>query len=88
MSRSDDNAEPTPVFSRQVTNDTMVTDWEFYGFFKSPSALSEFIEEKIEPAGFGDDPYTWQSNEGKWQFKFVFNWTAEMLKQKHPPYTI
>ena len=90
--RPDDNSEPVPVFSRRVRHDWDVTDWEFVGFFKSPSALSEWFEEKLEPAPFLEvraHRLPWQTvGEPCFQFLFVYDWTADMLTRNHHPYTI
>lgn len=79
------DSELVPVFSRGVLSDCCVTDWEFYGFFKAPAMLQEWLEENISPTL---DEYTYQTKNGRYQFKFVFKWSEEMLTQNHPPYSI
>lgn len=81
----------TPVWCRFVMNDALVGKWEFFGWYRSPLELSEWLEEKLSERGFKRENrfmVEGTSTYRNFQFLFVYDWDADQIGKTYEPYCL
>jgi len=83
--------ELVPVWSRRVWSDVRVTDWKFFGWFRSLQELSEWIGDQLHEDGFHREKRLLVSGTSKhrdFQFLFVYDWKGWQIGKTYAPYCI
>lgn len=73
-------------------NDVRVSNWEFFGWFRSCLELSEYLEERLVEQGFRNSNDRFMvagtSTYQNFQFLFVYDWKADQIGKSYAPYAL